>query len=92
MSATRTIKHKVTFSFAAPQARDVRLVGDFSNWEQNPIPMRRLRSGEWKATVSLETGKYEYRYVVDGKWIDDPNCPSKVPNSFGSQNCLCVVS
>jgi len=92
MSATRIMKRKVTFSFAAPQAQDVRLVGDFSNWEQNPIAMKRLKNGQWKTTVALETGQHEYRYLMDGKWIDDPNCSAKVPNSFGSQNCLCFVS
>jgi 1,4-alpha-glucan branching enzyme len=92
MPATKATKRKVIFSFPAPQAREVRLVGDFSNWETNPIPMKKLKSGQWTASVSLETGHHEYRYLVDGKWIDDPNCSTRVPNSFGSHNCVCVVS
>ncbi len=92
MSATKDTKRKVTFSFEAPQAKDVRLAGDFSNWDQNPIAMKKLKNGHWTATVTLEAGKHEYRYLVDGRWIDDPNCPTKVSNSFGSQNCVCMVS
>lgn len=91
MPAAKPTKHRVTFSFVAPQARDVRLVGDFSGWEQYPVAMKKLKSGQWKATVSLEEGTHQYRYLVDGHWIDDPNCPTRVPNSYGSHNCVCVV-
>jgi 1,4-alpha-glucan branching enzyme len=88
MASPKVTKHKVIFSFAAPDAKEVRLVGDFSNWEANPIALKKLKSGQWKATVALEAGRHEYRYLVDGKWIDDPTCSNRVPNSYGSHNCV----
>ncbi len=91
MPTMKLPKQKVTFSIVAPEARSVKLVGDFSGWESRPVDLKKLKSGQWKATLSLEGGKYEYRYLVDGQWRDDPNCPTRVPNSFGGQNCLCVV-
>jgi 1,4-alpha-glucan branching enzyme len=92
MATRKNTKHKVTFAVAAPDARTVKLLGDFCEWEHHPVDMKRLKSGEWKATLALPEGRYEYRFLVDGKWQDDPACPTRVPNSFGSQNCVCVVN
>jgi len=36
-------------------------------------------------------GRYEYRFVVDGQWRDDPACTERVPNGFGSENCVLRV-
>lgn len=92
MSMKKISKQKITFSLNAPEAREVQLLGDFSGWEQNPIDLKKLRDGRWKATLSLAEGKYEYRYRVDGQWHDDPDCPMRTANSFGSENCVRVVS
>ncbi len=45
----------------------------------------------WKATVALPPGRYEYRFVVDGQWISDPNAKESVGNSFGSTNAVVVI-
>jgi len=92
MAEKKSAKQKVNFSILAPAARNVQLVGDFSGWEQHPVDLKKLKNGEWKATLPLAEGKYEYRYIVDGQWSDDPNCSLRVPNSFGSQNCVLVVT
>src|SRR3954453_18575346 len=59
---------KETFSFNDAEAQSVSLVGDFTDWEQNAIPLKKGKNGAWKATVSLEPGVYEYRFLVDGEW------------------------
>jgi len=92
MSARKTNKRKVTFVLSAPQAESVFLVGDFSDWDQQPVSLRRSPDGLWKATLPLSEGRHEYRYLVDGRWQDDPDCSFRVPNSFGSQNCVRVVT
>ena len=92
MATKKSSRQKVTFSILAPTARHVQLVGDFSDWQQRPVDLKKLKNGEWKATLPLSAGKYEYRYLVDGCWSDDPNCSRHVPNSFGSQNCVLIVS
>ena len=92
MAKKKSAKQKVTFSILAPAARNVQLVGDFSGWQQHPVDLKQLKNGEWKATLPLSEGKYEYRYIVDGQWSDDPNCSMHVPNSFGSQNCVIIVA
>ena len=92
MATKKTAKQKVTFSIRAPEARNVQLVGDFSDWEQHPVDLKKLKNGDWKTTLSLTQGKYQYRYIVDGRWSDDPNCPVRVPNSFGSHTCVLFVA
>src|ERR1041385_4076713 len=82
---TNHAKQKQTFTFNAPAALRVLLVGDFTQWQKNPIPLEKQPNGTWRATVPLETGTYRYRFLVDGEWCDDPNCTLRVPNPFGSR-------
>jgi 1,4-alpha-glucan branching enzyme len=91
MPLPKQAKRKVTFCFKAPEAQSVALVADFSEWEQSPIPMKKQKDGGWKAAVSLATGTYQYRFLVDGQWCDDPECTTRMPNPFGAENCVRVV-
>lgn len=84
-------KKKEVFSILAPQAQNVTLVGNFSGWEAEPIPLTKQKDGSWKTTVPLQLGSYEYRFLVDGRWTDDPQCETHVPNPFGASNCLRTV-
>jgi len=92
MPAKKITKQKITFTLSAPEAQDVLLMGDFSGWEQQPVSLKRNKDGSWKTTLALDEGRYEYRFLVDGKWVDDPGCPTRVPNIFGSENCVRVVT
>lgn len=85
---------KTPHEFALEQtgAHEVLLVGDFTDWTAKPITMARGGNGEWKAAVALPPGTYQYRFIVDGRWESDPTSPERVPNSFGSENSLCVVA
>jgi 1,4-alpha-glucan branching enzyme len=92
MAKHKSTKQQVSFSFVAPEAQDVLLAGDFTAWEQAPISLKKDASGVWKGTVSLPPGNYEYRLLVDGQWRDDPQCPTRRPNQFGSENCVRVIN
>lgn len=92
MGKQKTAKQKVTFSFSAPDAKKVLLAGDFTGWEAAPVTMKKDKTGTWKTTLSLCPGNYQYRLLVDDQWQDDPNCPHRQPNQFGSQNCVCIVN
>lgn len=67
MPTKREPRQKVTFALLAPEAQQVSLLGDFSGWEQQPVSMKKLKDGRWQATLALAEGKYEYRYLVDGR-------------------------
>jgi 1,4-alpha-glucan branching enzyme len=54
--------------------------------------MKKSRKGVWKAQVPLEPGTYHYRFLVDGQWSDDPQCPLRSPNPYGSQDDIRIVT
>jgi 1,4-alpha-glucan branching enzyme len=85
-------QRKVIFSLPAPDAKNVSLVGCFTEWDKAPIVLKKQKNGLWKTTMSLAPGTYEYRFLVDGQWQDDPACNTLRPNSFGGHNCICVVA
>lgn len=48
-------------------------------------------NGKWTCDVTLAPGTYEYRYVVDGVWMPDPNADHSVLNPYGQRNSLLTV-
>ena len=84
-------KKQVMFSLEAPHAQRVHVMGSFCDWKTDSCVMKKGRSGHWKASLALPPGRYEYRFLVDGEWRDDPNCPERVPNPFGTENCVLHV-
>ncbi len=65
-----------------PNANRVCLAGDFNAWNQNELEMEKVKDG-WQISYSLGSGNYEYKFIVDGKWIADPqNLYATSSNSF----------
>jgi 1,4-alpha-glucan branching enzyme len=91
MARAKTTNRKVAFTLVAPEAQSVHLAGDFTAWDAGRIELKKQKDGVWKKLVDLPPGRHEYRYLVDGQWQNDPNCPERVWNSFGSQNCVRLV-
>lgn len=50
----------------------VYLSGSFNSWSTLQTPMQRVDSG-WIVKLRLVPGKYNYKYITDGKWREDPN-------------------
>ena len=88
MARQMGVPTKQTFRFSAPTAMSVLLVGDFTHWQQRPIPMQKGKDGVWLATVELPPGKHGYRFIVDGDWQDDPECSLRVSNPYGTENMV----
>jgi len=82
---------RITFKFHAPDAQCVALAGDFNFWNPGKHPLKKSSAGIWKKMVSLSPGRYEYRFLVDGEWHDDPDCTTCSPNPFGSNNCVLIL-
>ncbi|MEW5801791.1 MAG: isoamylase early set domain-containing protein [bacterium] len=90
-TSNRPKRKRIVFTFHSPEAHNVALVGDFNNWDYTKT-MKKDKDGNWKARLDLEPGRYEYRYLVDGEWQNDPECQKLQTNQFGTQNCILEVS
>ena len=78
-------------SYLAPHAPSVFLAGSFNQWNPSSHPLKRDKRGTWKITLPLTPGRYEYRFVADGKWENDPFCEGCFMNEFGTMNCVMIV-
>mgnify|MGYP006311312299 CR=1 FL=1 len=76
---------------AAPDARQVGVAGSFNDWNPNKHLLKKKPGGFWEKTVMLAPGRYEYKYVVDGRWCLDPSNTSTCDNGFGSGNSVIKV-
>ena len=88
-------ERQVVVEYRDAAASDVRLAGDFNGWVPDKGIETTTAAEEgtrvWRKVLSLPPGTYEYRYVVDGEWREDPANPERVPNPIGPPNSLLVV-
>ena len=80
----------VMFTIAAPEAERVQLAGDFNNWTLDGNEMEAV-GGVWKKVVKLPPGRYRYRYVVDGRWLNDPLNAAVEPSPYGGDDSVLVM-
>jgi 1,4-alpha-glucan branching enzyme len=90
-TSTARQSKKVSFAISVPQASKVLLAGTFNNWDYKSTPLRKTKDSMWKRDLALEPGRYEYKFVVDGNWITDPNNNNRVHNSLGAENSVIEV-
>ena len=80
-----TAQKEARFNIAAPNARDIYLVGDFNHWKMNDESrLSRLDGGQWEKRLGLNPGRYKYKFVVDGEWTLDAQNNEREQNSFGT--------
>ena len=84
-------RRKVVFSLESPDASGVILMGDFNQWNPKKHPMKKDVNGVWKKTTMLFPGRYEYRFLVDNRWENDPKNKQSCFNRFGTKNNFIVV-
>jgi len=80
----------VMFTIEAPDAERVQLAGDFNNWTLDGNDMEAV-GGVWKKVVKLPPGRYRYRYVVDGRWQNDPLNATVEPSPYGGEDSVLVM-
>ena len=88
MAIKKCSPKKVTFKISAPDAKDVRLAGDFNSWDASDATLKKSKDGVWKRELTLKPGRYEYKYLVDGQWQKDLLNKLFVANTFGSENSV----
>ncbi|MGE5582336.1 MAG: carbohydrate porin [Bacillota bacterium] len=91
MAATSVNGNQVTFTFKAPDANMVYLSGNFNGWSPSGDKMTKGADGVWSVTIKLKPGTYQYKFVVDGKWITDEDAASFADDGFGGKNSVLIV-
>ncbi len=83
----------VVLDLRAPSARQVELVGTFSDWTpggfilKGPDP-----AGYWAILIKLPPGRYEYAFLVNGsRLVPDDDGEALRPDGFGNENSLLLV-
>jgi hypothetical protein len=84
-------EQEIILTLFAPQAKQVNVSGNFNNWSPDATPMKNTGVEEWVVRLMLKSGQYEYRFVVDGRWIEDPQASQHVTNPYGDLNSVLIV-
>lgn len=88
----QVVSEGVRFSYSAPAAKSVSIAGSFNHWNPDHDRLRGpSEEGIWTIVLPLSPGRYEYRFVVNGKeWVLDPSVPS-VDDGLGDKNSVLFV-
>ncbi len=71
--------------------KQVILAGTFNHWQEHDLEMQRTPTG-WELRLQLKFGTYEYKFIADGEWIDDPANPDKIINEHQTFNSVIHVT
>jgi len=83
---------RVLFSYFDENAADVKVAGNFNGWDaSDKYRLKREGSGKWSLCLPLQPGKYQYKFIVDGDWKEDPENPAQVVGEFGQKNSVIEV-
>jgi 1,4-alpha-glucan branching enzyme len=84
-------EQEVTLTLYAPEAKVVQVAGNFNSWRPDANPLEKIESGGWITHLMLKSGQYEYRFVVDGVWTNDPQATQNATNPYGELNSILKV-
>ena len=78
---------KITFTLpknAISGAKEVRVLGEFNNWDWAKAPVMKASKVNYTATIALPAGKqYQFRYLADnGIWENDWAADNYIPSEF----------
>ena len=83
--------NEITLTVKAPEAKEVYLAGEFNSWKLDENSKMEHTNGCWTKRLNLNGGKYRYRFVIDGNWVEDPANPLTQLNSYGTLDSLLEV-
>jgi thioredoxin-related protein len=74
----------VTFILFDPTATSIELAGSFNDWQRLQMYRNPSEPGMWGVRYTLPPGEYTYKYIVDNKWMPDPE--NYTPSDDGAGN------
>jgi len=81
----------VMFAYTDPLANSVFVAGSFNDWRPDVAALNQTAPGNWQLELSLQPGRHEYLFVVDGTWVADPLARESCPNPHGGVNAVIQV-
>ncbi|HAM50503.1 MAG TPA: hypothetical protein DCP92_07320 [Nitrospiraceae bacterium] len=90
--APQVVPEGVQFFYSAPAAKSVTIAGSFNHWDPDQAMLTKpSNEGVWTIVLPLSPGRYEYRFVINGKeWVLDPSVPS-VDDGLGGKNSVLFI-
>jgi serine protease AprX len=94
LTAPRIEGERIIFFYHDDNAETVYLAGDFNNWSSSENQFVKNADGLWHAAISsLPSGKYLYKFVVDGNhWVEDRSNGMKEKDSFDGFNSVLQIA
>ena len=83
---TNSVFYKYNYTFKLKgfaTAHKVIVTGDFNNWNLDELEMTK-NGNTWEKQLYLSEGKHEYRFWIDGTWVDDKGNPIKEKDDAGN--------
>lgn len=74
-----------------PNAGEVILAGTFNGWHEQELKMNKTTDG-WELHANLPSGRYEYKFIVDGEWMHDPANNQTVRNEHHTLNSVLDIT
>ena len=83
----------VVLDLRAPSAKQVELVGTFSDWTPGAFILKGPDpAGYWAILIKLPPGRYEYVFLINGsRLVPDDDGEALRPDGFGNENSLLLV-
>lgn len=82
----------VEFRLRTASGRSVFLVGSFNRWDYQMHPLEEAgRSGNYSIIIDLPKGYYDYKFVVDGQYVTDPENRARNSDGAGGHNSVVNV-
>jgi len=82
----------IDFILTMPNVSKVMVAGTFNNWNFKETPLKKgAKDNTWRRSVTLKPGRYEYKFVVDGRWITDPKNNNRSTSTMGTENSVIEV-
>ncbi|MCD4817526.1 MAG: glycogen-binding domain-containing protein [Candidatus Cloacimonetes bacterium] len=84
-------KNGIEFSYDAPNASEIFVAGSFNDWNSSKSPLIKEDDGIWRTVIDLSSGKYQYKFVVDGDWNFDQENPMTEDDGYGGANSVVKI-
>lgn len=88
---SQNLKVEVRFEFKSSTAKEVLVTGSFIGWSPQGEKLQKGEGDIWSVMLKIEPGYYQYKFIVDGNWIPDPQNDWKINDGGDNFNSLIKI-